>query len=142
MDKLGIPILSSFTYMENNLNKGHDIFVADGKNHKNNSLNGIIYHVPGTIGYKDYINNSWSKTPLITIDQVVLSNIEKYGYAVIVLHPQDFMKVDKNGNITNVVDKKEINDLSYLIDYMKLKNIPITSFSKLVNNNINYKNNH
>ena len=125
MSKLGIPIFSSFKYFENNINNGHDIFVADGKTYNNNSINKTIYHIPGTIGYKEYLNNSWFKTPLSVINNTVFSNIEKYGYAVILLHPQDFMKVDEKGNISNVVDENEISDLSFLINYMVSKNISI-----------------
>jgi hypothetical protein len=132
MSKLGIPIFSSFKYYENNTNNGHDIFVADGKTYNNNSINNTIYHIPGTIGYKEYLNNSWFKTPLGVINNTVFSNIEKYGYAVILLHPQDFMKVDEKGNISNVVDENEISDLSFLINYMLSKNISIVPFSKVL----------
>ncbi len=133
MSKLGIHIFSSMKYMENNKNnQGHDIFVADGKTYNNNSTNKTLYHIPGSIGYSGYTNNSWSKMPLSIINNTVFSNIEKYGYAVIVLHPQGFMKFNEKGQISDKVDEDEFSDLSFLLNYLISKNIPIVTFSKVL----------
>lgn len=104
--------------------------VADGKSYKNNIT---IYHIPGTIQFKDYMGGSigWVRTPINTILSALLANTEKYGYAVLVLHPQDFAK-RVNGKFVDVVDQTSIKDLSSLVNFLLSKNIHITSFSKLI----------
>lgn len=46
--------------------------------------------------------------------------------------PQDFVKTDHNGKLTNDLDQKEIKDLSDLIDSIMSKKIRITTMSQLV----------
>jgi hypothetical protein len=81
-------------------------------------------------------NHTRIQTPAGKILAAVDNSIAKYGYAVILLHPQDFAKsmvaVDKNGQYVNLVDLNEITDLSHLIDSILSKNIHISSFSKIV----------
>jgi hypothetical protein len=48
----------------------------------------------------------------------ISASIEHYGYAVVVLHAMDFVKVYDKGQFTNTVDESEIKDLSYLVDYV------------------------
>jgi hypothetical protein len=92
-----------------------------------------VFHVPAMAVFK---SNEANKKPVkIPINQIlseVNSNIKRYGYAVIVFHPQDFVKTDQNGKLTNHLDEKELNDLSNLIDYLLSKEIPFISMSKLV----------
>jgi len=92
-----------------------------------------VYHVPAMTSFK---NNEAGKKPVkILIEQIlhdVDSNMKKYGYAVIVFHPQDFVKTDHNGKLTNDLDQKEIKDLSDLIDSIMSKKIRITTMSQLV----------
>ena len=73
-----------------------------------------------------------SKFRLSKFSPTVDNNIAKYGYAVIVIHPQDFVKVSNNGKFVNLVDINELKELSQLIDSILSKNIHITSFSKIV----------
>jgi hypothetical protein len=86
--------------------------------------------------FKDEQNHSRIQTPVGKILAAADNSIAKYGYAVILIHPQDFAKsivaVDKNGQYVNLVDLKEITNLSHLIDSILSKNIHITSFSKIV----------
>ena len=49
-----------------------------------------------------------------------------------VIHPQDFVKVDGKGKFTNIINESDINDLLHLVDSLLSKNIHITSFSKLI----------
>jgi hypothetical protein len=73
------------------------------------------------------------KTPLKNILSVVDNTIKKFGYSVIVLHPQDFVKTDQNGNVVNkTLEVNQIQNLSRLIDYILSKGIRIVSFSKLL----------
>jgi peptidoglycan/xylan/chitin deacetylase (PgdA/CDA1 family) len=135
MSQLGLRILSSGAKAENNFGQNKSVFIDDGKIN-NNETRQVVYHLPTTITYHDFINGTWIKIPLKDILAAVDNNIAKYGYAVIVLHPQDFAKsivaVDKNGQYVNLVDLNEIADLSHLIDSILSKNIHITSFSKIV----------
>jgi peptidoglycan/xylan/chitin deacetylase (PgdA/CDA1 family) len=130
MSVLGIPILSSAGYIENNLNLNRSIFVADGKNSNDIRLNRTIYHIPYTILFNEYVNGSWNKTPMDKILNAISANIKQYGYAVVAFHPQDFLKKDEKGEL-NMIDEGEIRDLSQLIDSVLSKNIHITSFSEV-----------
>ena len=69
------------------------------------------------------------------------NNIKKYGYSIIVFHPQDFVERDEKGNVIGKrVNLSEVNELSYLIDSLVKERIPIVHFStlvKYVNNNQN-----
>jgi hypothetical protein len=139
MSRLGIQILSSVEYEDRNLNFSKNIFVANGNvtvhhiwSYNNIANKSNIYHIPGTILFKDYVRGVWVKTPINKILNAVSANIEKYGYAVVVIHPQDFVKVDEKGKFTNTIDESEFNDLLHLIDSVLSKNIHITSFSKLI----------
>lgn len=98
-----------------------------------NNANYILYHLPASTTFMgEYKNGTWFKVPLIQI--IYKANVElgKYGYAVILLHPPNFIKVE-NGKYTNTLDSEQIADLSKLIDYFTSKNIPITTFDKVVN---------
>lgn len=138
MRRLHIQILSSVEYEENNLNHNESVFVANGNesvyhtSNYNNVANESIYHIPGTILFKDYVHGLWEKTPIDKILNAISANIEKYGYAVVVIHPQDFVKVDGKGKFTNIADKSESNDLSFLVNSVLSRNIHIASFSKLL----------
>lgn len=69
-------------------------------------------------------------------------NIAKFGYAVVLIHPQSFIKLDKAGNFTDEViadlnqaqiDYSDINDLKYLINLLTQKGIAISSINKIIN---------
>ena len=92
-----------------------------------------IRKLPGTTFFKVYAYDKGIKVPVEKIQSDVTKNITRFGYAVIVLHPQDFIEQDKNGNyINNVVDKNEIKDLSTLVDSILRKGIHLVSFSKII----------
>jgi peptidoglycan/xylan/chitin deacetylase (PgdA/CDA1 family) len=134
MVQLGISVLSSEIWSENNYNGGKSIFSANNttKIQDNKTLTQKqIYHIPETISFKSYEGGKSIKNLLNNIIGNVTNNIYKYGYAVITLHPQDFVKLE-NGTPVNVVDENEIKDLSGLIDRLLSQNISITSFSKLI----------
>jgi peptidoglycan/xylan/chitin deacetylase (PgdA/CDA1 family) len=128
LNSLDYRILSSFGYMENIFDQSKSIFVADGKIYNNKT----IYHIPGTLTFKGFVNGTWFKVPTEKIMDTISSNIKKYGYGVIVLHPQDFLKLDEKKNFTNIVDENEVMDLSRLMDLIHSKNISVVSFNDLV----------
>ena len=132
MGQLGLRIISAGPHVENVLNQNKSVFNANGQIN-NNETNQVVYHLPSTITFKDFQKNgTWIKIPLEQILSTVDNNIAKYGYAVIVIHPQDFVKVSNNGKFVNLVDINELKELSQLIDSILSKNIHITSFSKIV----------
>jgi peptidoglycan/xylan/chitin deacetylase (PgdA/CDA1 family) len=122
----GIQIISS---LENDPPDNLIWSIADGKTYHNNT----IYHIPGTILFKgwDVQNRTWIKRPINELLSALSANIEKYGYAVLVLHPQDFAKL-VNGVRVDILDQSEIKDLSTLVNFLLSKNIHILSFSKLI----------
>jgi peptidoglycan/xylan/chitin deacetylase (PgdA/CDA1 family) len=142
MRGLGIRIVSSGPAEENRFDQNRSVFVANGNKattigDNNTDNNGginqsfIIYHLPATIFFKDFQNGGWVKTPSKDILGNVTRNIAKYGYAVIVLHPQDFAK-SIDGTFTNSIDQNEILDLSKIMDFFSSNNLKITSFHKVV----------
>jgi hypothetical protein len=94
----------------------------------------VVYHLSWTIFFKDFQNGKWVKTPpLVDIFGNASRNIAKHGYAIVVLHPQDFANTS-NGTTTptNSVNKTEISDLSMLIEILKSRNVKIMPFDKVI----------
>jgi 3D (Asp-Asp-Asp) domain-containing protein/peptidoglycan/xylan/chitin deacetylase (PgdA/CDA1 family) len=131
MSQIWLGILSSNYNAESNLDQNKSVYIADGKSH-NNETKQTVYHLPGTISYKYYQNGKWIKNPLKMILATVDNIMAKYGYVIIVLHTQNFAKVDQNEKSVNVVDLNELKDLSQLINSLISQNIQITPFYKKV----------
>jgi peptidoglycan/xylan/chitin deacetylase (PgdA/CDA1 family) len=135
MSQLGLRILSSDADAENNFGQSKSVFIDDGKINTKETQQ-VVYHLPDVSIFKFEQNHTRIQTPVGKILAAVDNSIAKYGYAVILIHPQDFAKSivteDNNGQYVNLVDSNEITDLSHLIDSILSKNIPITSFSKIV----------
>ena len=129
MDDLNIKILSSSLQSENDFNEGKDIFNLKVKMINSGSVSDGIYHLPSTVSFYDYEDDNRTKNSLQDILNKVDDSISKYGYSVISFHPQDFAKLDEEGGFIDVVDIEQIEDLSLLIDTLKLKNISASSFS-------------
>ena len=142
MGQLGIKIISSGPAEEDSFDQNRTIFVANGSRaattitHDNNkgpiNNSATIYHLPATIFFKFFDDTKWVKTPLKDIIGNVTRNIARYGYGVIVLHPQDFAKPVNATTFSNSIDQKEVLDLSKLIDFFVSNNIRIISFEKLI----------
>jgi peptidoglycan/xylan/chitin deacetylase (PgdA/CDA1 family) len=129
MSQLGIKILSAATFSESDFDNNNSVFNAN--NYNRNAAS--VFHVPSMTVFKsNEANKKPIKIPIYQILSDVDSNIKRYGYAVIVFHPQDFVKTDQNGKLSNNLDQKELNDLSNLIDYLHSKGVPFTTMSKLV----------
>jgi peptidoglycan/xylan/chitin deacetylase (PgdA/CDA1 family) len=90
-----------------------------------------LFYVPSTISFKDYYQDEPIKNSIQSIFNNVTQSVSAYGYAVVIFHPQDFVKIDANGNLTDVLDENEINDLSHLIDLILSNNIHLGSFSEI-----------
>ena len=134
MKELDIKVISNLKYAENEFDGGKSIFNATN-NITTNLHNGTsnqpdIYHISETVSFTNYVNGSWAPNPIKDIINNVTTNIDKYGYAVIVLHPQDFAKSD-NGTFVNTIDMNEIRNLSSLMDSLLANNITISTLSKI-----------
>jgi hypothetical protein len=91
-----------------------------------------IFYMPSTIAFKDYDGSRYIQNSVQNIFNNATQNIEAHGYAVIIIHPQDFMKIDANGSPTKSLDQNQINDLSSLIDLILSNNIHVGFFSEIV----------
>ena len=151
MKKIGMEIISSGLHEENRFDQNRSIFnsnhvsinnskipaqkllYGNEKNVVNNKTISVVYHLPGTIFFKDFQNGKWVKTPLVDIFGNASKNIAKYGYAIVVLHPQDFANTS-NGTVTstNSINKTEVSDLSKLIDNFGSRNVKIMPFHKVI----------
>ncbi len=152
MKELGIRMISAGSHEESSFNQNKSIFIANRESNNNSKIampkfydgneknvpSGmtapVIYHLPGTIFFKYFKNGKWIQTPLVDIVGNASRNIAKYGYAIIVLHPQDFANTS-NGTttpFTNSIDREEISGLINLVDYFLLKNVKIVTFYKVI----------
>ena len=128
MQQNGYNILSTYGYAEDAFDGGKSIFNASNisinqsnRASSSSSNHSLVFHMPETTSFKNYDKGKWIKNPVNSIISNVTDNINKYGYAVITLHPQDFVKLDNNNTFTNQVDENQIKNLSALIDYFVFK---------------------
>lgn len=110
-----------------------DKFVtAKGKIVENKDSLGI-YHIPSMTDFQIVIGSEsyWINIPKDKVIASIDSHISKYGYDVVLLHPQNFAQfvegqyVDKTNNVY-------LDELSSLIDYAKSRHIKITTLSDIV----------
>ncbi len=59
-----------------------------------------------------------------------ISSLERYGFAVIASHPQEFATI-QNGTYTNQINKEQINELELLIQKLQSDRIRIVSIDKI-----------
>ena len=126
MNQSGIKILSSMTDIEYN-----PIFVTKDKGNQFTDSYGI-YHMPEMTSFENYTDKG--QIVFNSINKILKNiyyDIAKYGYSVITLHPESFMKKTK-GNSSEVIDANRVNDLSHIIDTLRSKNISITTFSEII----------
>ncbi len=126
MNQSGIKILSSMTDIEYN-----PIFVTKDK--ENQFTDGYgIYHIPQMTSFENYTDGG--QIVFNSINKILKNiyyDIPKYGYSVITLHPESFVKKTK-GNSSEVIDANRVNDLSRIIDTLRSKNISTTTFSAMI----------
>jgi peptidoglycan/xylan/chitin deacetylase (PgdA/CDA1 family) len=131
MKELGLNILSTglykYKYPEFSKYNVFSEFVA-----RNNSED-RVYHLPGMTGIDNFdTNGTLTKPPIETILKEIESYISEFGYAIITMHPQSLLKLDKSGKTTNVIDEERIEELRRLIDLIIARDISITTFSDIV----------
>jgi peptidoglycan/xylan/chitin deacetylase (PgdA/CDA1 family) len=128
MARTPLTIISSDVTHDSN---GSMYFVADGNAER--SVQAEVSRLPaatyfGVVGSDEKTWTNLSETQIIS--QAKLS-IAKYGYAVILLHPQSYL-LTKDGRTTNTLDNMAISELYGLIDSFSAQNVRITTFSKTV----------
>jgi peptidoglycan/xylan/chitin deacetylase (PgdA/CDA1 family) len=122
---IGVKIFSSDTSVDKN-----PYFVANGINQDKSHV--ILYHLPAMTSFKDDNGNgTWIKIPIQTILNDVDDSVNRFGYAVVLLHPQNFA-VMENNVFVDTVDENEIKDLSLLIEQMESEHLRITTFENVV----------
>jgi 3D (Asp-Asp-Asp) domain-containing protein/peptidoglycan/xylan/chitin deacetylase (PgdA/CDA1 family) len=137
MGQLGLKIVSADAKAGGEYNYGYNTSLlidqtTASKGNKAVPPSQQIHNLPGTSFFKLYEYDKGIKVPIEKIEGDVTENVARFGYGVIVFHPQDFIQLDKNGKfIDNKIDKNEIKDLSTLIDFILGKGIHIVSFSKI-----------
>ncbi|HEX5458005.1 MAG TPA: polysaccharide deacetylase family protein [Candidatus Nitrosotalea sp.] len=118
---IGIKILSADTTSDKS-----SYFVS---NENTRLSNDSLYHLPAVESFKnDNGNGTWTKVPISTLLYQIDSHVSRYGYAVVLLHPQNFAKIQDNVSV-DAVDENEIRDLSSLIHSIESKNLKITTFA-------------
>jgi peptidoglycan/xylan/chitin deacetylase (PgdA/CDA1 family) len=125
MRQVDMKILSAGTSSFNELQ-------LEGSNNNNNNNELGIFYVPVTISFKEYYGDENIRNSLQSIFDKVTQSIDAYGYAVILIHPQDFMVADADGDPTDTLNVNEVTDLSRLIDLILSSNIQLGSFSKII----------
>jgi len=135
--KLGIKIISSSIMDQYRFDLGNSTFMSNAKKQNSSSAQGIHY-MPYTTDFKDFVGTAQIKFPIEVIFKNINANIEKYGYAIVLIHPQSFIKLDELGHFISMdADKAQMNmndlkDLGYLMSILRQKGIVISSFHNVL----------
>jgi peptidoglycan/xylan/chitin deacetylase (PgdA/CDA1 family) len=130
MKKLGIKILSASDDSDH-----YRYFIPNQT--KKDSEDDQIYHLPQMATFENWEDEKPIRIPNDQILRDVEHYISKYGYAIVTIHPQSFLKF-REGDSTSVsleksvLDAEQIEQLNALVQSILDKKIRITSFSKLV----------
>ena len=136
--ELGIKIMSSSLSDQYRYDLGRSMYIS-GKN-QNGTIGQGIYYLPYTTDFKDFIGRSQIKIPIGVIAKNINATIETYGYAIVLIHPQSFIKLDEQGHFISQdatkahMNKTDIDDLENLIDLLRKNGIGLSSFNKLIDN--------
>jgi len=142
-DKLGITP-KIFVPPQNRFNEDtKQVLVNNGFTHISSSLlhgdsppfplkGEELYRFPeiGTTGIFDPENNIFVGVTHEETFSDTLNGLEKYGFAVIVSHPQEFSTVI-NGTYTNQVNNSQISELEKLIEKIQQKGIKIVPIGEI-----------
>ena len=91
-----------------------------------------FYHFPWTAAVGTY-DPRFDTIKGISHEQTlaeVLLNLDKYGFAVVTIQPQDYSVV-VNGTYTNQVNQNQIQELELLIDKIQTRGLKIIPISKI-----------
>lgn len=124
---------SKMTQISSGISEDMNKFVtAKGRLVLNRDPQGL-YHVPSMTDFQIDIGNEtkWTSIPYSKLTGSISFYVSKIGYDVVLLHPQNFAKME-NGTYVDVVNSKEIGELGKLIDYVRSKNMTIVTISDMV----------
>ena len=116
------------------------IISADTRNYDIYSLesNDTIYHLPETAttgGCKncknDYSNASWYGVSHEKTLSEINSSLIKYGFAVVLMHPDEYSIGHEEWNFQNVIDRKQIRELELLIDEIQEEGLSIVTIGNV-----------
>jgi len=123
---------------ENNLS----YFSADSRDHEHYSAhsNATLYHLPETAETggctnckNDYSNASWyGVSHNKTLSQIDRS-LGKYGFAVVLMHPDEYSIGHEEYNPQNDIDRKQIRELELLIDKIQEEGLSIVTIGDIIN---------
>lgn len=93
--------------------------------------NATVYHLPGTTKTGDLKNGRYwySENHKQTFVEIT-DSLQKYGYALVVMHPQEF-SVRQDLNYSNAVDENQIHELELLIDEIRGDGLKIVTISEI-----------
>ncbi len=96
-----------------------------------------IFHVPFNTSLLGLTREGFEGQALIAeVLGRANTNISKYGFSVIVLHPTDFAAVDPaTGNLVNQADPEKLQMLSDILDQLELKGYSFEKYDAVVGNN-------
>ena len=94
-----------------------------------------VYHVPGTAQISNLTGNDniWRHYDNQHVLVKIMSDIHKYGYSMVILHPPEFAQ-RLHSHYTNDVDATQINNLGLLIDSIKKNGIKIVTMDQIPSN--------
>ncbi len=97
--------------------------------------NARVYHIPGNLQTSNLTNNDniWRHYDNQHLLVMIMSDIQHYGYSVVVLHPPEYA-LRIHSHYTNEVDKNQIKNLESLIDTIKNNGIKITPLNQIPSN--------
>nr|AFK24985.1 hypothetical protein Josef01_19c08_42 [uncultured archaeon] len=93
---------------------------------------GLIYHFPATAKTGD-LNEDDTQWLGLKHDETLLAireSLDKYGYALVMMHPQEF-SVRDGLNFQNEVDGGQIAELELLVDSIRDEGYTIVTVSQL-----------
>jgi len=94
--------------------------------------NALVYHLPGTAktGNLNDNNTYWYSENYTQTFVEIADSLQKYGYAIIVMHPQEY-SVRQVLNYSNTVDENQIQQLKTLIDEVRNDGINVVTITEI-----------
>ena len=91
-----------------------------------------VFHIPGTAQTSDLSSNGniWTHQDDQHLLVTIMSDIQKYGYSVLILHPPEYA-IKIHSHYANEVDKAQIQNLGLLIDSIKRSGIKIVPMDQI-----------
>jgi peptidoglycan/xylan/chitin deacetylase (PgdA/CDA1 family) len=115
-------------------------FSADLRDHQPYSAhpNDTIYHLPetaftGGCTNCDKENASWYGVPHEKTLSQINGSLSKYGFAVVMMHPDEYSIGHEEYNPQNDIDREQIRELEVLIDKIQEEGLSIVTIGDMIN---------